>query len=587
VIRRARRLTIFVLAVATVLLALLQLRLFQIQVLQQRPVSESLAYRWYDVKEQRERGMVLDRRGGVLACSITGVNVFAWSPDVADRVELAEELSQRTGVDPADVVRRLDNNRWARLVGGVMDPVAVEELRALRRRPGYRALWLEPTFQRVYPRVGLFAPLLGYVDQARNGVFGVESLVDPLLIPAAGMRTVRKDNLQRELSDPRWLHLPPSPGASVALTLDPLLQKAAEEALDDVLAGQGGRWAQALIVNVPSGELLAVAQRPAPPRSGRPRTEEELNSAPQRLLAAQDLYLPGSTFKPLMLALALENQAVNTDERIHCNHGLAYFGRRALHDTHGGSGALTPAEILVRSSNIGMAKMTLRMVSEDVKKGSAEFERFLDYFEALGLTQKMTGLPREQVGLVPALKTFSKNYTLVSLAMGHEIGVTALQMATACTALIRGGLWRPLQVVLGAGDSQGNWYGLENPQRRVVSEQTSQIVRNMMRRVVEEGSVARHRPRGYSVGGKTGTPEKEQDRSKISPSFVCFAPAEEPELLLLMIVDEPERGRYASEIVAPYALRLLERVLRLCQIPPDRPEELDQVAASSVGSLFR
>ena len=574
---RVRRLTIFMLAVATVLFAMLEVRLFQLQVIGTRAAEESLPYRLHQVTEQRERGRILDRRGGVVAATRTGFDVYAWSPDVskANQVRLAQELEQRTGVDAASVLRKLDARRWPRLAEGILDPSVARELELLGERAPFRAMQLSPRYVRVYPRGDLYAPLVGYVNHEHRGVFGLEEYLDRLLRPSEGHYVVRRDNRQQARVEPDFESEPAQPGSTVHLTLDPLVQRAAESALDRQRDAFGGNWSQALVLDPQSGELLAVAQRPSG-HAGRPESSAALQELGSRCLATQELYAPGSTFKAIMMALVLEHLNLDLQGRIDCGNRAWSFGRRVLHDTHS-NGRLTPAEILIESSNIGMARLVLRLSPEEARRGDPSFQFFLDYIHQMGLGAKALGFGGEQEGLVPSLSGFSRNYTLVSLAMGHEIAVTTLQMAAAAATLVNGGIWRQPHLVLG-WERSGQWCDFPVRERRVLRPRSSQIVRDMLRRVVEEGSIQKHRPRGYSVGGKTGTPEKEKDRSVISPSFFCFAPVEDPQVLVLMVSDGPRdsaTARYAAQLVAPFALELLRDVLRLRKVAPDRPEELE------------
>ena len=573
-IRRARRLAIFVLAASSALLIGLELRLFWLQVLHTKEPADCLAYRAHEVKEVRERGPIVDRRGGVLACTLTQYDVYAWADDVRDKRALAQELARSVGANPETVAHQLRTASWPRLASDVLDPTMVQDLKRLRTQAPYRAVWLEPDSRRFYPRGSLFAPLLGFVNHEHVGVCGLEQLVDEELLPAEGVRVVRRDNRQTELMDPDLSERPARPGATVHLTLDPLVQELAETAVQDVLDEFGGNWAQAIVMDPRTAELLAVAQRPAPARSGRPESGKELKDVAAQCMATQQMYAPGSTFKPLMLALAMEHGLVHPDELIPCDHGRHYFGRRRIRDILGGHGELTPAQILVKSSNIGIAKIVLRLVDETAGRADPQFVPILEYLTGLGFGQVALGMPGEQTGLVPPLRRFTRNYTLVSLAMGHEIAVTAVQMAAAAAVLANGGIWQKPRLIRGR-QTAADWWPAPRVTRPVLSSATVETIREMLGRVIEEGSAARHRPRGYSVGGKTGTPEKEKDRSKISPTFFGFAPLHDPKLLVLMVVDEPTKGRYASEIIAPTALTLLGNTLRTLDVPPDRPHELD------------
>lgn len=591
-IRRARRLTIFVLAAAGMFLVVLEGRLFYLQLM---PPSGPLPlpYRLHRVVEQGVRGPILDRRGGTIAETLTCYDLFAWAPEIraAGTVhEVAHQLAMLTACSSQELEEKLQTQDWPLLARRILDLSVVEAVQDLMRTPSYRPLHLEPRYERVYSPTALhFSPLVGYVDgQEHEGTAGLEQEFHRWLAPTSGWRSEYRDNRQRP-----WLELdaPGDParfGGSIHLTLDPLLQELALQAVDEIVGEFGGNWAQAIVMDPRGGELLAMAQWPRPAQAGRPRTSAEVSSLAQRTLATQEMYTPGSTFKPLMMGQLLDHAKVTPGELVPCHSGVFYFGGRRLKDIRGGHEELTPTEILIHSSNIGIAQLVLRMLPlERPAKGDPAFGVYQDYLSAMGFGAVALGLPGEQKGLVPRLADFTWNYTAVSLAMGHEIAVTSVQMASAAAAVINGGIWREPRLVRGLESADGRWLDPPPAERRVLAPSSSRALRHMLMQVADEGTFAQHRPVGYSVGAKTGTPEKDHDRSKITPSCWAFAPADEPEVLVLMVLDEPGHGRYSSQIVAPSTLRLLGEVLRRRRVVPDRQDERELARTPSLAVLSR
>jgi len=236
----------------------------------------------------------------------------------------------------------------------------------------------------------------------------------------------------------------------------------------------------------------------------------------------------------------------------------------------------------VKSSNIGMAKLLCRLVEGSPPKGSPQYLPIIEYLHGLGFGRPVFGLPREQRGKVTGLESFDRNYSLVSLSFGHEISVTAFQMAQAIALLIGDGTHRPLRFVRGDRASLPAARPIQ-----LLSPDVTRDVRRMMRAVVEEGATRKLRPRGYSMGGKTGTAEKDRDRSKNTMSFFCFAPVEKPVVAVLAVVDEPKKHRFASEVAAPVASKILSEALKSMEVPPDREWEIaegDGVVGMAGGS---
>ena len=580
-IRRARYRAAYLLTLASILFVAIEIRLFQLQVVQARDPVELAAYRSHVEDLQGCRGMILDTRGGVLARTTTAVNVFYWSEDhqagrtTGSMQVLADMLEQILGVDARDTARKLAEKPWALLAEDVSDPELIAELHGLSRRFKYRGLHLEEIYHRVYPQGSLFAPFLGFVDHEGIGRSGVERTFDLDLQAIPGSREVLRDARQRVMLGPNLDRDPVEAGRTIHLTLDPVLQLEAERVLERTMEERQATSCMAVVLRPATGEILAMAQRPAPP-PGRPLNPGEVSR--HRSLLLEDVYAPGSTLKPFLLALALERGTVDMATPLDCEDGLSVFGIRRVTDVDGGYGMLTPADILVNSSNVGMAKIVLQMVPPDIKTGDPRFQFVLDYLRDFGFGEPVLKMPGEAPGLLTRLSKFSKNYTLVSLSYGYEIGVTAAQMATAAAALINGGTWIRPRVWSAVETASGDRIQPTAESRVVIQPETSALIRGLLQRVVEEGGTSKLRPAGYSMGGKTGTAEKEQDPSKISPSFFCFGPVPDPQLLVLVQVDEPQSGRFASQIAAPPAAELYGKALHLLNIQPDRPEELQTEA---------
>ena len=571
-LRPARRRATFFLVLATLVLCALEARYFQLQVIRPRPAADAAAYKLRTIEERGQRGRIFDRRGGLLVHTRVGYRLSAWAPGYRHGEELAEALHEVAGLDPAWVERRLQEHHHDRrelqpvLIERVEDPRLVRELDSLSRRWPFRVLHLDPCYEREFVRGELASPLLGFVDVDGVGRAGIESLCDERLRSSQGERQMARDGRGRSMQGLADGLVPDLCGADVQLTLCPLIQGAAERALDGIVEEFAPKWTETIVVDPRSGEILALAQRPCPP-PGRPTSEEAI--AAHGLLPAQQMYVPGSTMKPLMMALCLARGVVDVNLQIDCERGLWYLGRRPITDIRGGYGVLSLPELLVNSSNIGMSKIAMRLLVGEPSKGDPQFAPILDYYRQWGFGAPVLGLPGEMDGLLTELEKFSRTYTLASMSYGHEMANTLLQTAAALAGLVNEGRWQPLQLVLGPSDEP-----LAAP-RQVVPPEVARTVRSMLGRVVDEGTTGKFRPRGYSMGAKTGTAQKDHDKSKDCMSFVCFAPVEDPRVLCVTVVDEPSSGRYSSEVVAPAASHLLAEALKFLDVPPDRPGELE------------
>jgi cell division protein FtsI/penicillin-binding protein 2 len=605
-LRRARYRAVFLLVFAVFLFGAVEVRLFVLQVVRARPTERSSMYRVEPETEHGRRGDLFDRRGGILATSLRTFEVWSYNLEnlfprasAEERAKgalvIANELSRLTGVDPRSVVESLaGKTKWTRLVDSIRNPAVVDSLRKLTLEPRFRVLAVEEKFERVYPRGALFAPVVGWTgwqpsryppEDARydpdgeiRGVFGIELACEKELSAHDGRRLVRRDGRRREMVDPTLDEVAATEGRSIELTLDPLAQEAVDRGLDAALQEFAPEWAQALVIDPGSGDVLAVGQRPTP-RSPRPLDEEDAKK--HKLDCTQVLYPPGSSFKPFMLGLVLEKGLATPTTRVDCSNGFARFGNRLIHDVHP-KGELTVAQVLIHSSNIGMTKLVQKLVAPNVKKGDASFKPVLDHIKNLGFKRRISTLPYEEDGLLPRLRDMSLNQSLASLAFGQEIAVTSLQMATAAAAVANGGTWRPPRFVRAIEDDDGELVPVPPAAAHpVFTPATGATLKELLVRVVEEGGTGRWRPHGWSMGGKTGTAQHELHHEISITSYWCFSPVADPRFLVLVVLYNPKKGRFAADNAAKIAGGVMGDLLTAFEVPADRPEELMADAAKA------
>ncbi|GMV79978.1 MAG: penicillin-binding protein 3 [Planctomycetota bacterium] len=485
--------------------------------------------------------------------------------------ETARKLAELLNVDHDLLRRRMDlaDRRVVYLARNV-EPEQAEKVAELK----IRGVGFEDTFRREYPLGPLGSHVLGWAG-TDGGKEGIELALEGLLRGIPGYRTYERDASRRALSrggDVSYvpeIHAP-QPGLDVQLTIHPGLQHVAEDELDAIMEEFQPKGAVALVLDVRTGAILALANRPA----YDPNAPASADPAHRRNRALTDVFEPGSTFKTFIAAEALEKKLFRRNERIYCENGAWRVSYRTLHDSHA-YGALTFDEVIVHSSNIGAAKEGLRLGIDGVYEAVYTF--------GFGARTRID-LPGEVSGIVRPKHKWTKD-SLLSVPMGQEIAVTPLQLATAYAAMVNGGtLLRP-QVIQRIANAKGEeLYTLRaEPVRQVISAETSIAMREMLERVVLEGTGRRAWCPEYSVGGKTGTAQKViggmYSHEKYVGSFCGFAPVEQPRLVCLVTVDEPDKrlGYYGGTVASPAVREILRRGLKALNVPP-RSGEAQELA---------
>ncbi|HEX5045234.1 MAG TPA: penicillin-binding transpeptidase domain-containing protein [Candidatus Polarisedimenticolaceae bacterium] len=522
------------------------------------------------------RGGIVDRDGRELAVSLETWSLFAHPARVPDKVKAARLLAPLLELPLDRVLARLQSGEPFVWLKRRLDPAVADAIRRLDLPVGKgRALDFEMEGKRFYPRGSLAAHVIGFADIDQKGIEGTERTLDDLLQCGRATYLATLDAkggmvLQRVGPEERRPE-------DVVLTLDLVLQHVVERELDRAMKDTGAKAASAILLDPRSGQVLALANRPTADLN-------DYGTAPsgaRKNRAVTDLYEPGSTFKIVGAAAALDQGKVSPDQLFDCENGeLTLPGGHTVHD-HERFRLLTLRGVLEHSSNVGMIKV-VRPLPKDVLH---------DYVKRFGFGGK-TGieLPGETAGLLSAPSRWSAT-TQPSLAMGYEIGVTALQMAAATAALANGGTWYPPRVVLGTRSEDGTFHPAPAPQsRRVVAERTARTMASLMEGVIEEGTGKQAWVAGYRIAGKTGTARKSGTWRGYStdkvPSFVGFGPSRNPRLAGLVVLDSPVGARYyGGQVAAPVFARILGEALAHLRIPPDEDPLVDEKPRDERGVL--
>jgi cell division protein FtsI/penicillin-binding protein 2 len=497
------------------------------------------------------RGRILDRNGRELAVSEDAADVIATPYQVKDPARAARRLAPLLNVSEQEILRSLADRSsgFAYLARQVGLPVA-DKVRKLKL-DGIATL---PSSRRVYPEGKLAAPLIGTVGIEGQGLTGLEASDDDLLGGANGERQVVLDGLGNEIE--RDTVSGAEQGEDLRLTIDAGIQARTEEVLAGVAQTYQPKRATAIVMDPRNAKILAMADWP----SFDPSDPASASPEALRSMATGFTYEPGSTFKAFTVAGALSEGLVTPSTVFYLPIEIQVADRSISDAEDRGAESLTVAQILAQSSNVGAVKVGLELGDE----------RFYEWVRRFGFGDP-TGVafPGEERGIVPTLSEFSGS-TIGNLPIGQGLSVTPIQMTTAYAAIANGGILRPPRLVLEEGDTP-----VPSPRgHRVISKQTAAQVTQMLEGVLAPGGTASEvSVPGYTLAGKTGTAEVAVDGGysdwKYVASFVGFAPAHDPRLLVTVVVDQPQGSYYGGVVAAPAFGEIAKFALPYLEIPPD------------------
>lgn len=537
----------------------------------------ALAERQYSrtVVLQAQRGPIVDRQGAALATSSPAESLFAQPRAVGDPVRVAARLAPLLGVPQHEIHAQLTGGRQFVWLRRKLPPATAAEVKALRE-PGLGFL---PEPLRLYPNRELAAHVVGF-EGVDGGLEGIERAFNETLSGTPGKAVVGRDALGREVVTEATLRAPAS-GQGVMLTLDRTIQYLAEREIDAAWRRTQSRAAMAVVMDPRTGDVLAIAIRP----TFNPNAFLDVPSKDVwRNRAVTDPFEPGSTFKVIMAAAALEEGVVKPDDRIWAENGQITIARTTIHDWKK-YGWLTFGEVLQNSSNVGSIKVGLSLGAE----------RYYRYMTAFGFGAPTgVGLAGESRGLLREPKRWSA-LSLPTMSIGQEVSVTALQMVAAFGAIANDGVLMQPRLVRSLFDAEGRETRRFEPApiRQVVSAETAHTLTRMMTQVVAQGTGHNAAIAGYDVAGKTGTAQKldpvtrRYSRNPGVLSFVGFAPADAPRVVMLVMLDEPKNERWGSEAAAPIFSAIGGEVLRHLDVPPRDAAPLAIVTGPVEGVALR
>ena len=494
------------------------------------------------------RGRILDRHGDVLAVSTPVKAVWAIPEDASLKPAEARQLAGLLDMDVRELNRKLASERDFVFVKRQVPPDVADKVEALK----LRGIHEQTEYRRYYPSGDVMAHLLGFTGVADEGQEGVELAMNGLLMGKPGSRRVIKDRRGQIVEDVESIRAPQE-GKDVTLALDAKIQYLAHSLLKQAIGEHKAKAGGVVVLDVRTGEVLALANMP----TYNPNNRVRLAGAQLRNRAFTDTFEPGSTFKPFTAALALEKGKFRFDTPIQTAPGRLTIGSATIHDAHP-HGVLTLAEVIQKSSNVGAAKVALSFAPEEMWQT----------FAGLGFGAPLKlGFPGEVGGRLRPAKSW-RPIEQATMSYGHGISVTLIQMARAYMAFARDGDLVSLSLTRVDAPPVAS--------ATVFSGQTAREVRAMLEMAVQPGGTApKAQIPGYRVAGKTGTAHKLDGGTyadKYVSSFIGFAPASDPRLVVAVMIDEPSAGKhYGGDVAAPVFAQIMAGALRTLGVPQDQP----------------
>jgi cell division protein FtsI (penicillin-binding protein 3) len=520
-------------------------------------------------QQQREiplsakRGVIYDRAGHELAMSVLVDSAFAVPSEVKDLPTAVSLITRITGEDHNVVLADCRSHKTFCWVARKADDETIERIKSLN----LQGIHFQKEPKRFYPARDLAAQVVGTVGMEDAGQSGIEHEFDDELRGRAGKMFISVDARRQWFSD---VEKQPEPGENVVLTIDKNIQYIAEKELDQAIHDTQAIAGTVIVENPHTGEILALANRP----TFNPNLRKQITPGALTNRAVSYIYEPGSTFKLVTISAALEEKLTNPDEIFDCQMGSIVYNGMRIRDSRP-HGLLPVWGVLAESSDVGAIKIALRL-GED---------RFYKYIRAYGFGQQ-TGieLPGETRGLTKPVSRWSK-VSIAAISMGQEIGISAVQLSALISTFANDGVWIAPRIVAGTLDPQ-TALGKNSPQtvafhpgtsRRVISSYTAAEMRSMMQKVVLEGTGRKAILEGYTSAGKTGTAQKVDpatgaySKTKYVGSFAGFAPVNNPQIVVAVILDSAVGLHQGGQVSAPVFRRVTQQVLEYLHTPHDLP----------------
>ncbi|MDQ1432490.1 MAG: hypothetical protein QOF40_3092 [Actinomycetota bacterium] len=542
-----------ILLVMVVAFAAIGVRLFELQARDRSHLTSlGLGQRVRTVAIPAERGNIFDRSGKVLAVSVPQTTVVADPRVIKDPVAYAAKLAPLVHVDQAALAARLSNRKSAfAYVARKVDDPTTEQVKQL----GLVGISYQAESRRFYPTGSVAGPVIGFVGTDNNGLGGMEYRYDKLMTGVPGRAQVERDPQGNDIPGGGHQVQAAKRGQDVVLTIDQSLQWNTEQALLQGVTAMNAKGGTAVIVDVQTGDVVAMATV----NGATDKLPAQTAPATESNRPITDVYEPGSTNKVITMSGAIQEGQVTPDSTFSVDQSINVGGTDYEDDEKHPTTTMTVADILAQSSNVGTIQIAHGL-------GKDKLAQYLDAFgfgHPTGL-----GLPGESSGSSFDAARYTDT-SMGSVPIGYGVAVTAMQMLDVYTTIANHGMSRPPRLVDATVDAEGNRHDQALPApRQIVSAATAAAVTGMLKRVVSEGTGMKAQIPGYPVAGKTGTARKAPyDTGAYNASFAGFAPADNPRLAAIVVMDSPEGSIYGADAAAPVFQQIMRFALAYERVP--------------------
>lgn len=520
---------------------------------------------------QSPRGTIYDRNGRELAISIMTKSLFVDPKDVMDNEDIdpqsaANLIGPLVDVKPEVIMKKIQEGGRFAWVKRHLEPATVNRIRETCKQNKIRGFAFHEESKRFYPNGKLAAQVLGCVGTEDRGLLGIEYQTDTLLKGSMSRHVIETDNMGRPIADSVYDTEFVRDGKDVYLTIDSNIQFIAESAMDEAMTVNKTTKGAAIVVDPRTGEILAMVSRPTfdPNNFGEAANETFLNRS------ISYIYEPGSTFKSVVAAMALEEKLVTPDEHFHDSGFVEVSGRIMKNWDGEGNGDVTFTDIIKNSLNTGFVQVGLRIGAE----------RLMSYAKTFGFGDR-TGieLPGEEYGILFESAKDMVSSDIATMSIGQSIAATPIQLIMAVSSLANEGVLLEPRLIREIKNPDGTVYESHTEKvvvRQTVSVDTANMMRILLEKVVSEGGGGRAKVPGYRIAGKTGTAEKLNEQGSgyesgaYIASFVGFAPADKPRIAVIVMIDNPSGNSYYGGVVAaPVAGKIMSEVMRYLDILPE------------------
>ena len=534
-------------------------RLFYVQIISSSALSLKATEQWMrDIPLSALRGTIYDRNGVVLASSYTTYDIYVRPNSIQNKEQTAETLSRILQQDKDKLFEKISSKQSEVLIAKRQNKEIASEIKS----KNITGVYLSETSTREYNYNELLCQVLGFCNADGDGQSGIEAFYNKYLAGVNGVLVSETDNAGRQIFGTSASYIPSIPGFNINLTIDIEIQKLAEQAVKEAQMQQGAKKTTAIVMNPNTAEILAMAISPSINLNDIPRDNISYLMSVMRNSAVQDAYEPGSTFKIITGAIAMELGLANENSYFYCPGNRVINGVKINCARRSGHGSQSLEQGFMNSCNCVFMDLVERI-------GVDRFYSYLSLFNigsplAVDFASSASGI------------LMSKNQVTASdlarMGFGQSIALSPLQLVSAVSAIVNGGEFHTPYFVKSITDSGGKLAYLQNPTKKsqVVSPSVSESIRKMLESVVSKGGGKKAQIDGYKIGGKTGTAQKYENgviaQGKYVASFMGILPADKPEYVVLMIADEPQGSYYGATAAAPYAKKIMEGIIKLKNI---------------------